>query len=91
METTMTSPSAMEFIARDAPALGPGVRRYSIACAHGASSAVVLPGRKPLADLVVLDLMLASHRVRQRCQCVPGIPALSTGALRAHLRPSAHA
>jgi len=77
METSM---SAMEFRAQDAPALGPSVRRYSIACAHGASSAVVLPGRKPLADLVVLDLMLAGHHRRQRCQCVPTMPAFATEA-----------
>jgi hypothetical protein len=75
METSM---SAMEFKAHDEPALGPSARRYSVACAHGASSAVLLPGRKPLADLVVLDLMLAGHQRRQRCQCVPAMPAFAT-------------
>ena len=73
--------NAMEFMARDEPALGPNVRRYRIACTHGASSAVVLPGRKPLADLAVLDLMLAGHHSRQRCQCVPAMPELTTEAL----------
>jgi hypothetical protein len=77
METSM---SAMEFKAQDEPALGPNVRRYSIACAHGASSAVLLPGRKPFADLAVLDLMLAGHHSRQRCLCVPALPALTTEA-----------
>ena len=72
--------AAMEFQALDEPALGPSVRRYSIACAHGASSALLLPGRKPLADLVVLDLMLAGHHRRQRCECVPVVPALLTAA-----------
>ena len=70
----------MQFMAADEPGLGPNVRRYSIACGHGASSAVLLPGREPLADLVVLDLMLAGHHRRQRCQCVPSIPALTTDA-----------
>jgi hypothetical protein len=72
--------SAIEFKAGDEPSLGPNVRRYSIACAHGASSAVVLPGRKPLADLVVLDLMLAGHHRRQRCHCVPAMPAVTAEA-----------
>jgi hypothetical protein len=77
MEISM---SAMEFKAQDEPALGPNVRRYSIACAHGASSAVLLPGRKPVTDVVVLDLMLAGHHRRQRCQCLPAIPALTADA-----------
>ena len=72
--------SDMEFMARDEPALGPSVRRYRIACAHGISSAVLLPGRKPFADLAVLDLMLAGHRSRQHCPCVPAIPALTAEA-----------
>ena len=72
--------SAMEFMARDEPALGPKVRRYRIACAHGTSSAVLLPGRKPLADLTVLDLMLAGHHRTQRCQCVPAMPMVATEA-----------
>jgi hypothetical protein len=70
----------MEFMAADEPGLGPNVRRYSIACGHGASSALLLPGRKPLADLVVLDLMLAGHHRRQRCECVPAMRALATKA-----------
>ncbi len=74
----MISTSAMEFIAGDAPALGPHVRRYSISCAHGASSALLLPGRKRLADLAVLHFMLAGHHSRQRCQCVPVMPGLTT-------------
>ena len=69
--------SGMEFMATDEPAMGPNVRRYRIACAHGASSAVVLPGHKPLADLVVLDLMLAGHHRRERCHCVPAMPAVT--------------
>jgi hypothetical protein len=70
--------SDMEFRVLDEPALGPNVRRYRVACAHGVSSAVVLPGRKPLADLAVLDLMLAGHHTRQRCLCVPGMPMPTT-------------
>jgi hypothetical protein len=70
----------MEFKVRNEPALGPNVRRYVIACAHGISSAVLVPGRKPLADLTVLDLMLAGHHSREHCQCVPSIPALMTAA-----------
>lgn len=72
--------SLMHFEATNVPALGPSVRRYSMACDHGASSAVLLPGRKPLADLIVLDLMLAGHHRRQRCQCVPTMPAFTIEA-----------
>ena len=72
--------SVMQFEATDVPALGPSVRRYSIACDHGASSAVLLPGRKPLADLIVLDLLLVGHRRRQRCACILPIPAVTTVA-----------
>lgn len=72
--------SVMQFEATSVPALGPSVRRYSIACDHGASSAVLLPGRRPLADLIVLDLLLAGHHRRQRCQCIPSVPTLTTEA-----------
>jgi hypothetical protein len=70
--------SGIEFRAADAPHMGPNVRRYSIACGHGASSALLISGRKPLADLVVLDLMLAGHHKRQRCQCLPSMSAPTT-------------
>jgi len=72
--------SAMEFTARDEPALGPDVRRYRVACAHGVSSALLLAGRKPAADLAVLDLLLAGHHSRQRCGCLPAMPALTIDA-----------
>lgn len=70
----------MEFSARDEPALGPNVRRYRIACDHGISSALLLPGRDPLADLAVLDLMLPGHHGKRGCHCVPATPALVTEA-----------
>ena len=60
-----------EFTAREHPALGPGVRVYRFACTHGASSALTLPGRKPLSDLAVLDVLLAAHHQSQRCRCLP--------------------
>ncbi len=72
--------AGMEFVASEVPQLGPHVRRYSIACPHGASSAVLLPGRKPLADLIVLDLMLVGHHRRQRCQCAPSMPLFTAEA-----------
>ncbi len=70
--------SDMEFRVREEPALGPSVRHYRVACAHGVSSAVLLPGRNALADLAVLDLLLAGHHTKQRCLCVPSMPMLST-------------
>ena len=77
METSMP---ALEFMARDEPVLGPNIRRYRVACAHGVSSALLLPGRRPLADLAVFDLLLAGHHGRQGCHCVPAMPALTTEA-----------
>jgi len=72
--------SAMEFKAQDEPSLGPNARRYRIICDHGASSAVLLPGSNPLADLAVLDFLLAGHHGRQRCQCLPAMPRVATEA-----------
>lgn len=68
--------SDMQFTVNEAPRFGPDVRHYRIACAHGASSALLVPGRKPLQDLAVLDFLLAGHHARRRCTCVPGMPAL---------------
>lgn len=68
----------MTFSASDAHRVGPGVRRYSIECDHGASSALLLPGERPLADLVVLDMLLVGHHRRQGCRCTPAMPALTT-------------
>ncbi len=70
--------SDMEFRVREEPALGPNVRHYRVACAHGVSSAVLLPGRNALADLAVLDFLLAGHHTKQRCLCVPSMPMHST-------------
>lgn len=70
----------MKFVASDEPRVGPDVRRYSVACDHGASAVLLIPGSKPLADLVVLDLLLVGHHRRQGCQCIPAIPVLATAA-----------
>jgi hypothetical protein len=61
------------FAAADAPALAPGARRYGLTCVHGATSAVMLPGGKLLADLVVLDVLLARHHRLWRCTCPPAL------------------
>ena len=70
----------MEFMVLDEPGLGHIVRRYRVACDHGVSSALLLPGRRPLPDLAVLDFLLAGHHSKQRCRCVPGLPVLATEA-----------
>lgn len=75
--------SGTEFTARDDPGLGPGARVYRLACSHGVSSALLLQGRKPVADLVVLDMLLTGHHRSQRCQCVPALPTTSPGPARA--------
>lgn len=66
--------SDLTLTVRDASALGSGARAYRAACAHGVSSALLLPGRKPLADLAVFDFLSAGHRTEHRCQCLPGTP-----------------
>jgi hypothetical protein len=72
--------SSMEFRVREEPGPGPHVRRYGIACDHGASSAVLLTGRKPLADTAVFDVMLAGHHRKLGCTCIPALPASVTEA-----------
>lgn len=68
----------IELSITDATRLWPGTRLYRIACPHGVSSAAVLPGPKPLADTVMLDLIVPGHRRRHGCACEPilqGAPA----------------
>jgi hypothetical protein len=60
-----------ELTVRDAPGLWPGARVYRLACRHGVSSAALVPGRKPLADGVVADLVLPGHHRRYGCGCLP--------------------
>lgn len=68
--------SEMAFKVQDEPGLGPRPRRYLVTCDHGTSSAVLLPGRQPLADRAVFQLLVAGHHSQQRCECVPGLPRL---------------
>ncbi len=65
----ITAPVAPDFTAHDDPALGPGTRVYRLACAHGVSSALLMGGTRPVADGVVLDLLLAGHRRARDCGC----------------------
>ena len=63
-----------ELTVRDAPAFWPGARVYRVACRHGASSAALVPGPRPLADDVVFDLVLPGHQRRYGCTCVSTPP-----------------
>lgn len=63
-----------ELTVRDAPGLCPGARVYRLTCPHGISSAALVPGAKPLADVVVLDVVLPGHHRRYRCSCEPTAP-----------------
>jgi hypothetical protein len=60
-----------EMTVRDAPGFWPGARVYRLACRHGVSSAALVPGRKPLADGVVFDLVVPGHQRRYGCTCLP--------------------
>ncbi len=68
------SGTGTEFTARDDPSLGAGARVYRFACTHGVSSALLLQGKRPVSDRVVLDMLLTGHRRSQRCECVPVTP-----------------
>lgn len=48
-----------------------GARRMAFECAHGATSAVLLPGAKPVGAVTLLDLLLIRHNGRHRCHCTP--------------------
>jgi hypothetical protein len=76
-------PNVVEFAVREAPTLSSGARVYRVACPHGITSATVVPGRTPLADLAVYDLVLPGHHSRHGCSCVPGLPIRLPIAARA--------
>jgi hypothetical protein len=63
-----------EFSVSEAPALWPGARVYRLACRHGVSSAALIPGLKPLADVAVFDIALLGHHRHHRCKCLPALP-----------------
>ena len=63
-----------ELTIRDVPGLCPGARVYRLTCRHGSSSAALVPGAKPLSDVVVLDVVLPGHHRRYRCSCEPTPP-----------------
>ena len=76
--------SRVELSVTDATRLWPGTRLYRVACPHGVSSAAVLPGATPVADEVVLDLILPGHQRRHGCACEPAaqpMVAADAGAL----------
>lgn len=56
---------------REERALLPGARVYQLGCRHGVSSAACIPGKKPLSDATVLDLVLPGHHLRYGCTCTP--------------------
>jgi len=85
-----------EFVVRDHPVLGPGVRQVKLECSHGRTFAVLLPGSKPISDQVVLDLLGVRHQRGNACHCTtalrPGILEVGIAAdaldAAAELRPS---
>ncbi len=74
---------------RDETAIEPDVRRFVVECAHGHTAGVVLPGRKPIADIVVLDLLRVRHNRIQGCRCAtvlrPWAPVAGSDAGAVHL------
>lgn len=78
------SGTGTEFTARDDPSLGSGARVYRLACTHGVSSALLLQGRRPVSDRVVLDMLLTGHHRSRLCQCVPLPPTIHQGEAAAY-------
>ena len=66
--------TATRLTVRDAPGFFPGSRVYRLACSHGASSAALVPGRTPISDATVFDLVLPGHHRRYACSCPPAGP-----------------
>lgn len=62
----------VEFTVTEAPTLSSGARVYQLTCRHGVSSAAMIPGAKPLSDVVVMDVTLPGHHRRNGCACLPG-------------------
>lgn len=58
----------------EVPAIAPGVRRYRLDCAHGSTSALLLPGRSPVGDLVALEMLALRHRRSTGCGCADVMP-----------------
>ncbi len=54
---------------RDAPALGPGAKRFRFECPHGSTSAAVVPGRQARAELVAVVVLMARHDRENGCRC----------------------
>ena len=58
---------------QDAAELAPGAKRLSFACAHGATKLIVLPGKRPLGEPVLRDLLIALHGVATGCSCADAL------------------
>lgn len=46
-------------------------RAYELRCPHGVTGAALMLGDAPVADAVVVDLVLPGHRRRLGCSCQP--------------------
>jgi hypothetical protein len=51
------------------PALAADARRYRLECAHGATWAVVLPGRSSAGDSVAVAILITRHAREVGCRC----------------------
>lgn len=66
--------STTQLTVQDAPGFFPGSRVYRLACRHGVSSAALVPGRDPVSDSTVVDLVLPGHHRRYGCTCPAAVP-----------------
>jgi hypothetical protein len=68
--------SLTQLTVRDEPGFFPGSRVYRLACRHGVSSAVLVPGLTPISDSTVAELVLPGHHRRYGCRCPAGVPLM---------------
>lgn len=68
----------VEVLAKDFAGLTSAARAYELRCPHGVTGAALLSGERPLADAVVMDLVLPGHHRRLGCSCQPMFGTPST-------------
>jgi hypothetical protein len=61
-----------EYLVRDHPDLGPGVKRVKLECSHGRTFGLLIPGTKPISVQVALDLLAVRHDGQHQCHCTTG-------------------
>lgn len=70
-EPTVQAHPAIRIV--DVAQLGRGARQVSFACPHGSTTRILLPGKVPLREEVLRDLVSAVHGVQTGCGCAESL------------------